>query len=124
MPDALVEAAIRSWAPRFVAQGVDYNDFVRTTAKIEVWDEWIDRWAELGDHHVRLSCEAEEKGRRRTAPDLLLRASSGGVYRISHEWGGYPRMLYDKMMQALGATDEDDAHRKADMFDPEPAFAT
>ena len=29
MPDERVQAAIANWAPRFVSQGVDYNDFVR-----------------------------------------------------------------------------------------------
>ena len=46
MPDARVEAAIANWAPRFVSQGVDFNDFRRTTARIERWDEWLDAWAE------------------------------------------------------------------------------
>ena len=32
MPDARVQAAIDNWAPRMVTQGIDYNDFVRTTA--------------------------------------------------------------------------------------------
>ena len=31
MPDARVRGAIEHWAPRFIAMGVDYNDFVRTT---------------------------------------------------------------------------------------------
>ncbi len=34
MPDARVQSAIDNWAPRMVTQGVDYNDFVRTTARI------------------------------------------------------------------------------------------
>ena len=36
--DARVQAAIDNWAPRMVTQGVDYNDFVRTTARIERWE--------------------------------------------------------------------------------------
>ena len=34
MADARVEAAIGHWAGRFIANGIDYNDFVRTTASI------------------------------------------------------------------------------------------
>ena len=34
MADERVEAAIRHWAGRFIANGIDYNDFVRTTASI------------------------------------------------------------------------------------------
>ena len=40
MPDERVEAAIKNWAPRFTSQGVDYNDFFRTTARIQKWEEW------------------------------------------------------------------------------------
>ena len=37
MPDARVQAAIDHWAPRFIQAGVDYNDFLATTARIETW---------------------------------------------------------------------------------------
>ena len=37
MPDARVQAAVDHWAPRFVQAGVDYNDFVATTARVESW---------------------------------------------------------------------------------------
>ncbi|MBU4225884.1 MAG: alpha/beta fold hydrolase [Chloroflexi bacterium] len=75
MPDAKVQAAISNWAPRFVAQGVDYNDFVRTTAQIERWDEWLDAWCALGDLHTGLAQEAEAKGRRLTAGEAHVRAA-------------------------------------------------
>ena len=35
MPDARVQAAIDHWAPRIITAGVDYNDFARTTGRIE-----------------------------------------------------------------------------------------
>ncbi len=38
MPDERVEAAIKNWAPRFTSQGVDYNDFFRTTSRVEKWE--------------------------------------------------------------------------------------
>jgi pimeloyl-ACP methyl ester carboxylesterase len=59
VPDARVQAAIDNWAPRFVANGVDFNDFSRTTAKIERWDEWLDAWIETADEHRALAEEAE-----------------------------------------------------------------
>ena len=46
MPDARVQAAIDNWAPRFTTQGVDPNDFVATTSRIERWDEWLDAWTQ------------------------------------------------------------------------------
>ena len=41
MPDERVQAAIDNWAPRFVSQGVDFNDFLRVTAQVETWPEWL-----------------------------------------------------------------------------------
>jgi len=73
--DARVQSAIDHWAPRFVQAGVDYNDFVRTTAGVERWDDWIDAWAELGDRHAELAREAEAAGRTVTAGDAWPRAS-------------------------------------------------
>jgi pimeloyl-ACP methyl ester carboxylesterase len=73
--DARVQSAIDHWAPRFVQAGVDYNDFVRTTATVERWDDWIDAWAALGDRHAELAREAEAAGRAVTAGEAWLRAS-------------------------------------------------
>jgi 2,6-dihydroxypseudooxynicotine hydrolase len=44
MPDEKVLSAIANWAPRFTSQGVNYNDFVRTTERIERWDDWCREW--------------------------------------------------------------------------------
>jgi pimeloyl-ACP methyl ester carboxylesterase len=75
MPDARVQAAIDNWAPRMVSQGIDYNDFVRTTAKIERWEEWLGAWSDIAELHFRLAREAEEAGRRRTAGEAFVRAA-------------------------------------------------
>ncbi|HWO69235.1 MAG TPA: alpha/beta fold hydrolase [Actinomycetota bacterium] len=75
MADERVEAAIANWAPRFIAQGVDYNDFFRTTAKVERWEDWLDAWCETGDEHARLAREAEELGRTLTAGEAWVRAA-------------------------------------------------
>ena len=55
MPDARVQAAVDHWAPRFIAMGVDYNDFVRTTARVERWEEWIDAWTATAEEHLELA---------------------------------------------------------------------
>jgi len=75
MPDEKVQAAIDNWAPRFVAQGVDYNDFVRTTASIERWDEWLDAWVRTGDLHTSLAHEAKSTGRLLSAGEAFVRAA-------------------------------------------------
>jgi 2,6-dihydroxypseudooxynicotine hydrolase len=75
MPDARVRAAVENWAPRFIAMGVDYNDFVRTTGRIERWEEWLDAWCSLADEHLDLAGAAEEAGRGRSAGEAYLHAA-------------------------------------------------
>src|SRR3954465_14632329 len=75
VPDARVQAAIDHWAPRFVQAGVDYNDFVRTTARIERWEDWLDGWCAVGDEHASLAREAEAARREQTAGEAWLRAA-------------------------------------------------
>jgi pimeloyl-ACP methyl ester carboxylesterase len=75
MPDARVQAAIDNWAPRMVSQGIDYNDFVRTTARIELWEEWLGAWSETAELHLGLAREAEQEGRRLTAGEASVRAA-------------------------------------------------
>jgi pimeloyl-ACP methyl ester carboxylesterase len=75
MPDARVQAAIDHWAPRFIQAGVDYNDFARTTARVERWEDWLDAWCETGARHEDLAREAEAAGRRWTAGEAWMRAA-------------------------------------------------
>ena len=75
MPDARVRAAIENWAPRFTTNGVDPNDFARTTARIEAWDEWLDAWVETGEAHGALAEEAEAGGRQQTAGEAWVSAA-------------------------------------------------
>jgi dienelactone hydrolase len=75
VPDARVQAAIDHWAPRFVQAGVDYNDFLTTTAGVETWEQWLDAWLENGDMHAELAREAAERGRRRSAGEAWARAA-------------------------------------------------
>jgi dienelactone hydrolase len=75
VPDARVQAAIDHWGPRFVQAGVDYNDFLATTARIETWDKWLDEWCETASVHAGLAREAEVEGRRRSAGEAWARAA-------------------------------------------------
>lgn len=73
--DERILAAVQNWAPRMIAQGVDYNDFVRTTASVRRWEEWLDAWVRTGDAHAELAREAERRGRRITAGEAWVRAA-------------------------------------------------
>ncbi len=57
--DERVQIAIENWAPRFVANGVDLNDFLRVTRRIARWDDWCREWSECGALHAHLGEEAE-----------------------------------------------------------------
>jgi pimeloyl-ACP methyl ester carboxylesterase len=70
-----VQAAIEHWAPRFVQAGVDYSDFLATTARIESWEEWLDEWCTTAEIHVGLAHEAQRAGHRRTAGEAWARAA-------------------------------------------------
>ena len=75
MPDERVEASIKNWAPRFTSQGVDYNDFFRTTARIQKWDEWCREWCVTGDVHHDLAMKAEAKGNSISAGEAYISAA-------------------------------------------------
>ena len=75
MPDERVEAAIKNWAPRFTSQGVDYNDFFRTTARIEKWEDWCREWVATGDVHHDLAMKAEAKGNSISAGEAYIGAA-------------------------------------------------
>jgi dienelactone hydrolase len=75
VPEKRVQAAIDNWAPRFVSQGVDFNDFQRTTTGIERWEDWLDAWVATGDIHRGLAAEAETTGNATTAGEAYVRAA-------------------------------------------------
>jgi 2,6-dihydroxypseudooxynicotine hydrolase len=75
VPDARVQAAIDNWGPRLIANGVDFNDFVRTTASISAWEEWIGAWCQTADVHLGLARQAAAQQRGRSAGEAFLRAA-------------------------------------------------
>ncbi len=75
MPDERVEAAIKNWAPRFTSQGVDYNDFFRTTSRVEKWGDWCREWVVTGDVHHDLAVKAEAGGNSISAGETYINAA-------------------------------------------------
>ena len=74
-PDQRVADAIAHWAPRFITNGVDYNDFVRVTSAVTTWEEWLPAWVENGHAHADRARQAEERGRSLTAGESWNQAS-------------------------------------------------
>jgi 2,6-dihydroxypseudooxynicotine hydrolase len=73
--DARVQAAIDNWAPRLIANGVDYNDFFRVTSSIERWVDWLDAWCAAADVHHTMAVVARDAGRLQSAGEAFLRAA-------------------------------------------------
>lgn len=73
--DARVEAAITNWAPRFIANGVPYPDFVEVTAGIEQWEQWCSAWSARAEQHEELGMRSLAAGATRTAGEHLVRAA-------------------------------------------------
>jgi len=75
VPDETIRRVIRTWEPRFVANGVDVNDYRWTMEEIESWDQWYAAWMALGRKHETLAGEAAERGQALTAGEAYYRAA-------------------------------------------------
>jgi 2,6-dihydroxypseudooxynicotine hydrolase len=73
--DERVRVAIEHWAPRFVANGVDLNDFQRVTARVDRWDDWCAAWSACGSMYEQFGMEAEAQGNAVSAGQLYLHAA-------------------------------------------------
>jgi hypothetical protein len=38
-PDPTVDHVLKTWAPRMIVQGIDYNDLMTTGARIGTWEK-------------------------------------------------------------------------------------
>ena len=70
-----VQVAAHHWRPRFVANGIDVNDFDDTVAKTVDWKDWASNWKAVGHMHEALGREAEDRGRTVSAAQAYQRAA-------------------------------------------------
>jgi len=70
-----VQIAAHHWQPRFVANGIDVNDFENVLAKTIEWADWGPNWREMGGVHEALGHEAERKGHVVSAAAAYQRAA-------------------------------------------------
>lgn len=70
-----IRVAIENWAPRFVSNGVDINDFQRITSGLTRWRDWCEGWSEAGREHAQLGEEAESEGFYLSAGQHYFQAS-------------------------------------------------
>jgi pimeloyl-ACP methyl ester carboxylesterase len=70
-----VHVAAKHWRSRFIANGIDVNDFGDTVAKTTEWKDWASNWRAVGQMHEALGREAQEHGRDLTAAQAFQRAA-------------------------------------------------
>jgi dipeptidyl aminopeptidase/acylaminoacyl peptidase len=95
--DDRVQSAIDNWAPRFISNGVDANDFQRVTNSVEDWDDWCRQWSACGAMHEQLGEQAEAEGNYVSAACHYFHAA------ISYHFGKY---LFVHRPQELRAAHE------------------
>src|SRR3989440_218727 len=70
-----VQVAAQHWRPRFVANGIDVNDFDETVARTTEWKDWAPNWKAVGEMHEALGVDAEKRGRWVSAAQAYQRAA-------------------------------------------------
>ncbi len=70
-----VRLAASHWKPRFIANGIDVNDFESVLDSTSEWREWAPAWERIGDMHRGLGEDAERAGRYVTAAAAFQRAA-------------------------------------------------
>ena len=106
MADARVQSAISHWAPRFVQAGMDYSDFMRVSASVERWEDWLDAFAALGDRHAQRAEEAEHVGparQRRRGVAARRRRLSLRQVRLGRRRRARTRSVADRAVAAIYA---------------------
>jgi 2,6-dihydroxypseudooxynicotine hydrolase len=90
------------WKPRFVANGIDANDFDRVLAQTSDWRDWAPNWRRVGDEHLALADEAERAGRTVSATEAYQRAA--WCYHLGKFLWFEERALHDELRELTVAT--------------------
>jgi len=97
-----VRLAAGHWKPRFVANGIDANDFDRVLGETSEWREWAPNWRRVGDEHRAMAEEADRTGHAVTATDAYQRAA--WCYHLGKFLWFDDRDLHDELSELTVAT--------------------
>ena len=97
-----VQVAAGHWKPRFVANGIDVNDFDRVLAATTEWRDWAPNWKRVGDEHRAIGDEAERSGHVVTATEAHQRAA--WCYHLGKFLWFEDRRLHDELRELTVAT--------------------
>ena len=73
--DPTVAHVLRTWAPRMIVQGIDYNDFLNTSARTKAWDDWCREWCATAAMHDEQAQQAEARGNAASAAEANFLAA-------------------------------------------------
>jgi 2,6-dihydroxypseudooxynicotine hydrolase len=74
-PQGGVQIAASHWRPRFIANGIDVNDFEKVLAETVDWKDWGPNWLKMGDVHLKIAEDATRAGRTISATEAYQRAA-------------------------------------------------
>ena len=97
-----VQLAASHWRPRFVANGIDMNDFDGVLASTTEWKDWAPAWQRMGDVHRGLAEEAAAAGRMLSATEAWQRAA--WCYHLGKFLWFEDRALHDRLRELTVAT--------------------
>jgi 2,6-dihydroxypseudooxynicotine hydrolase len=97
-----VQLAAGHWKPRFVANGIDVNDFDRVLTATTEWRDWAPNWKRVGDEHRAIADEAERSGHLVTATEAYQRAA--WCYHLGKFLWFEDRALHDELREWTVAT--------------------
>ena len=97
-----VQLAAGHWKPRFVANGIDANDFDRVLAATSDWRDWAPNWKRVGGEHHAIGDEAERSGHMVTATEAYQRAA--WCYHLGKFLWFEDRALHDELRERTVAT--------------------
>jgi len=103
--DEQVALVLSHNTPRYLATGVDPNDFQRIVSRLGGWDSWCRIWYDEAARHETLGEQAGERGRTITAAECFLRASIYYHYAkhlFAHEANQY-RDAHNAMLRCYQA---------------------
>src|SRR6266545_5666744 len=110
--DPRVGSAIEHWAPRFIANGIDYNDFQTTLARIERWERWCAEWSRTAARHKQLAREAEGRDSPPSAGEAYARAA------LCYHFGKFLFFQDMDQLRAATAATARNYQRAAPLLDP------
>ena len=97
-----VQLAAGHWKPRFVANGIDANDFDRVLTATTEWRDWAPNWKRVGNEHRAIADEAERSGHLVTATEAYQRAA--WCYHLGKFLWFEDRSLHDELRERTVTT--------------------